>query len=246
MRVKEYEAWLKRHGSSKAGYGKNYDEYNRSFKQERPKQPEEYACRNVEEYHHYSEFVDLTKEDDDEEYENEEFESESEKQQSKKDSKSKNKSRSGSRNIHSLVARVAGVATMSVIVVTGYNTIKENEAKKLAPVIANVTWVWTADNLSATGSLLDESGNLVKTVTVASTSTKEEATCNKEGTITYTVKIDENGKTYTDTKTEAIPQTAHHWNEGSYEVKSDGTIVVTYECLDCHEHFTTTITYTEE
>jgi len=63
MRVKGYGAYPTRNVQI-GGQTPSYDEFNREYKKVRYKSAQEYACRNVKEYHHYPEYKDLTGDDD--------------------------------------------------------------------------------------------------------------------------------------------------------------------------------------
>lgn len=111
MKVKGFGAWPSRN-SLIGGQRRSYDEINQSAKgEERFPRAEEYASRNVEEYHHYDEQQDLTKEQDDQK-----------KRQKEKDARSRRM-----RRIQQVMALVVG----SVIIATSYNAMaaKRNAAQ---------------------------------------------------------------------------------------------------------------------
>ena len=65
MKSKEFEAWFSRN-VGKGGKRPSYDPFNKSFKgSERNPAAEEYASKNVEEYHRYPELKDTRTENDD-------------------------------------------------------------------------------------------------------------------------------------------------------------------------------------
>ena len=117
MKVKEFGAWPSRNIST-GGRRSSFDEYNRTLKgSERAPRAEEYAIRNIEEYHHYEAQQDLTKEQDD-------------KQESKRQKDDKARSRR-----MRIVQQVAVLAVGSVMVATSYNAMvaKREAAQAVDP-----------------------------------------------------------------------------------------------------------------
>lgn len=100
-------------------------------------------------------------------------------------------------------------------------------------------WSWNADKTEATATFTctaDESH--VGTVTAAATKETMPATCGKAGKTVYTVSVEFNGETYTDTKTVEISATGH----GETEIKNAKDATCTEEgytgdkvCKDCGE-----------
>lgn len=114
MKVKGFGAWPSRN-SLIGGQRRSYDEYNNSSKgEERFPSAEEYASRKVEEYKHYSEQQDLTKEPDDE--------------QAKKEQKKKKDQARRKRMVQQVMVLVAG----SIIVVTAYQARAAKSAQQQA------------------------------------------------------------------------------------------------------------------
>ena len=117
MKVKEFGAWPSRNIST-GGRRSSFDEYNRALKgSERAPRAEEYASRNIEEYHHYEAQQDLTKEQND-------------RQESKRQKDDKTRARR-----MRLVQQVAVLAVGSVMVATSYNTMvaKREAAQTIDP-----------------------------------------------------------------------------------------------------------------
>ena len=115
MKVKEFGAWPSRNIST-GGRRSSFDEYNRASKgSERAPTAEEFASRNIKDYHHYAEQQDLTKEQDD--------------QQEKKRQKEKD---ARSRRMR-MVQQVAVLAVGSVMIATSYNAmVAKREALQAA------------------------------------------------------------------------------------------------------------------
>ena len=249
MITKEYGAWPTWNVSS-SGQKKSFDPYNRHLKKERFPRAEEYACRNLEQYHHYSEYNDLTAE----EY-----------RKKKKDdsNRSRNSSSSRMRIMQQVVCFVAG----STIIVSSYNAvIKQQQAEampqpappavvqevednpipeipeipeeEVAPQVASVEWVWDDANKSANVKLLDSEGNIINESLANISIATVDATCNKEGSRTYTASVDYEGESYTDSKTETIQPLGHSFDDGKETVLSSGQSAMEFECKRCHEHFT--------
>lgn len=241
MRAKERQAWLSRN-VGKGGQRPSVDPFNKAKKGgERYPTAEEYASKNVEEYHDYSENKDLTKED------------ERKKDDSQRSDRSDKSRGSGTRQAgvsraRSIIGRVVGCVVGAVVVVTGYQAIQEHEAAKAAPAVF-VEWQWGDDFSSVTAEVKDDKGKLVKEVAGAQvivTVTEIEATCTEAGLKTYTATFtDEDGKEYSDTKTEPIEPTGHDLSEVGVET-SGNQVTTTFECTHCHEQFTTTISVEEE
>ena len=131
MKVKEFGAWPSRNIST-GGRRSSFDEYNRALKgSERAPRAEEYASRNIDEYHHYEAQQDLTKEQDD-------------KQESKrqKDDKARSKRMR-------MVQQVAVLAVGSVMIATSYNAmVAKREALQA-----------TEPNDAVVDTVPDDSGN---------------------------------------------------------------------------------------
>ena len=255
MNAKEFEAWLARN-VSRGGRPNSVDEYNRAFKKERPDSAEEYASRNVKEYHYYSETKGLNSEQD-----------EDSNDQSKSDkNKQKSKQRSNSQLTRNLVSRFIGIAMGAMIVANGYQAMGGNlpfdlpitffPAAEETPkpddggddhgtglLLAN--WVWSEDHMSATLRLTDDKGTLVKELPAAVNVVRTEPGCSTEGSAVYTASAEDGGDSYSDSYTEILPAQGHIFDGGTTSVSEDGKIVVIFECTHCHEQFTITTTVTE-
>ena len=144
------------------------------------------------------------------------------------------------------MAKVVVAAGGSVAVVTGYQTIVANEASK-PPLVAVATWTWADDNLSASAKLYDSENIYLKELEATVVDVTTEATCTKDGDITYTATIkDDDDSVYTDQHIVVLPALGHVHDEGREETLENGDHVIIYECTRCHETFTITISQAEE
>lgn len=248
MKVKEFGAWPS-HNVSSGGQKSSVDEYNRSLKKERYKTAQEYASKDIEEYHHYSETKDWTKESDD--------------QESRQDAKKRSEQKARSarqRVLQQVVALVAG----SVIVVSSYQAITERENgapvpppdqdtgettdntddPTKVPIILSA-WKWSDDKQTVVLEFSDNDGNVIKVIPAAVNVTETEATCGKEGTRTYTATANDEEKTYSDLKSETLPPLGHSFDSGTNVVLENGHSGITYECTRCREQFTFDTSWTE-
>ena len=252
MKSREFGAWPPRNifGAQRQ---KLYDEYNRALKKERPEQPKEYASSGVEEYYRVPEMKDVS---------GNPYEQNSGvvSERSKKSRKSKPMQR------QLLLRQVAGVLVGSVIVVTTYQAMAEQKAPPDIPAIVETTedntkttpdptdaaqvslfpnWQWSEDNQTVILELFDTNGNLVKELPAVVSVSETAAACNKEGLKTYTAAVEDEDKTYSDTRTEPLPPLGHAFTDGKEVVLENGQTAVTFECDRCHEQFTITISMTE-
>ncbi|MBR4241374.1 MAG: hypothetical protein IKI34_00600 [Eubacterium sp.] len=253
MRAKEYGARPSRNVFS-GGQQFSYDEFNREYKKVRYKSAEEYACRNVKEYHHYPEYKDLTSDDD---------------------SKNQYGAAAGGAVIGSAL-RTAGSAMKrrrmfqqviciiagSTIIVSTYQAMMKQQAQASPlptpssvvqetdkpvptipdeetelPQVASVEWEWNED-FTEVHLILYNSERFVIFETPAEISVSvQEPTCNKEGVKTYTAGAEYEGESYTDSKTEAIQPLGHSFDKGKDIVLDSGQSAKEFECARCHEHF---------
>ena len=249
MNTNEFEAWLSRNikNVGKGGKRPSIDPFNKAMKGgERNTRAAEYPCKDVEEYHHYSERFSQKKEDDDKQNDNTQSNSEQSRQ---------NSGSSRGRVTRNLISRVAAVAIGAVVVVSGYQTMQANAAKnETSPAVAEISYNWSEIAKSGTGTgtetgvvkLLDENGRVFKEVPATVTVEKADATCNQEGRITYTTTVEYNGETITDTRYETIPALKHEFDEGKEVVLDDGKTAVVFECTHCHEQYIISTTIDEE
>ena len=251
MKAREYGAWPSRNTLS-GGQRHSFDEYNRDYKKaDIYTSAEEYACRNVKEYHHYSEY-------------NETYAEEREKKRlEKKDSKNSQASRM--RVMQQIICVIAG----STIIVTSYQSMKNRELQAEAmqqpeppaavqevednpvfeepviPPVASVEWIWDDETKTAMARLLDSEGNLIEEVPAEIGITTVDPTCTKEGTKTYTASVERDDQTFTDEKTEALQPLGHSFDNGKDTVLDSGQGAKEFECTRCHEHFTIATSATE-
>ena len=258
MNAKEFEAWLARN-VSRGGRPNSVDEYNRAFKKERPDSAEEYASRNVKEYHYYSETKGLNSEQDEDSNNN----------SNSSRNKQRSKQRSNSQLTRNLVSRFIGIAMGAMIVANSYQAMggelpfelpftffpaseetaqpddggegSDDHGTEL--LIAN--WVWSEDHMSATLKLTDDKGALVKELPAEVNVERTEPGCSTEGSVVYTASVADGGDSYSDSYTEMLPAQGHIFDGGTTSVFEDGKIVVIFECTHCHEQFTITSSVTE-
>ena len=248
MKAQEYGAWPTWNVTI-GGQKKSIDPYNRHLKHERFPHAEEYACMNVEEYHHYSEYNDSYIKD---------------KEKRRMDDKSKNSHFSRMRIMQQVICLIVG----STIIVSTYQAMMNRQAEAQpqptppaavqevednptpavpAPIakVASVEWVWDDENKTAMARLFDSDGNLIEEVPAKMSTTTVDPTCNKEGTTTYTASVERDGKSFEDEKTEAIQPLGHSFDKGKETVLDNGQSAMEFECERCHEHFTVATSSTE-
>jgi hypothetical protein len=250
MKAKEYGAWPSRNVFS-GGQQLSFDEYNREYKKVRYTSAAEYASRNVEEYHHYSEYNDT-------------YFEESEKRRLDDNKSSKNSRSSRMRVFQQVICLVAG----STIVVSTYQAMNNQQQadampqpeppavvqevednpvpeEPVIPPVASVEWVWDDANKTATARMFDSEGNLIEEVPAEIGITTVDPTCTKEGTKTYTASVERDDQTFTDEKTEALQPLGHSFDNGKDTVLDSGQSAKEFECTRCHEHFTIATSATE-
>ena len=227
MKIKGFHAWRSRN-TGNGGQKPSFDPYNKAKKgSERNPRAAEFYSQEVEEYHRYSREKEIDKEKDD-------------KKEQTKQSDSSSKSRSSSSNSQAIVKRTQSVmvrvvaATVgAVVIVNEYNAIVEREeAKALAARTATeVTWEWTDDYSSASASLFNVHGNLLKEGAADVAIVTVDATCNADGKITYTATVaDEEDNEFSDIRIKTLPALGH-----DDKVVDQGDNYVVYECRRCHE-----------
>ena len=238
MKAKGFGAWPIRNdpGSSTK---RVVDEYNRMFKRERPQQPKEYTRMGTDEYSKIPETKDFTQSSDEQE----------QRDSAKKDNSQQAKQRAQSQMRQNLVGRFVAVSAGTVVLVNT-NPVLANmfpflKVESLFPGLVATSqvelvpeWTWSEDNLTVTLTLKDDQGETVKELPVTVDVEEEPATCTAEGLKTFTASATEDGKDYTDSRTEPIPPTGHAFGEGNTSVSADGQTTITFECTNCHETFT--------
>ena len=118
MKAKEFGAWPPQN-DFKGGQRYSANGYNKSSKQERFPSAQEYANRNLDEYHRFEGTKDLTKEQD---------VKQSDKKQSDKSRKTENAKSARQR----MLQQVVGITVGSTVVVTSYQAQVEERAKQQA------------------------------------------------------------------------------------------------------------------
>ena len=102
----------------------------------------------------------------------------------------------------------------------------------------SASWEWSSDHKTAYLIIKDSDGNVISKTEETVSSSKEPATCTKEGTITYTASAEYDGNTYTDTQSEKIAALGHKFDKGKEVTLDDGSTAMEFECERCGEHFT--------
>lgn len=252
MKSREFGTWPLNVFGSKGK--KRYDEYNRSFKKERPEQPKEYASTEIEEYYRVPAQKDVS---------GNPYEQYGKKSESKK----KNDAKSLKRQL--LIRQAVGILVGSVVIVTSYQTVTSQQQQNSPdqPAIVqpggegsgdpfdpsnpdksgiSVEWIWSEDNQTAVLKLKDSKGNEKEIPATVSVSEKE-ATCEEEGVKTYTATAEYGEKNYSDTHTEKTSEALGHIYEGGGDIAiGDGQPVeVTGICPRCHQEITFKIGATE-
>ena len=250
MKSREFGTWPPRNvfGPERQ---KLYDEHNRFLKKERGPRANEYASFNIDEYYRVPEMKDMSgnpyKQNSDVTLNRSER---------KKDAKAM-------RRQH-MLRQVAGVLAGSVVVVTSYQAIVERQKPvpeppaavqpsennpetptDVEPVILFPSWEWSDDNETAVLELSDGAGNIVKEIEAYIEVIQDDPTCNSEGLKTYTATVEDDGESYSDTRSEPLPPLGHAFGEGKETVLENGQTAMTFECTRCHEEFTVATSMTE-
>ena len=234
MRANGYEEWLSRN-VKKGGERPSYDPYNKAKKgSERNPSAKEYANKDVEEYHHYNERRNTAKDDEDRKQNDS---AQSGNTQKAERSKSGRPSSQLARNI---ITRVVAVVAGAVITVSGYQAIKTNNE-----TVVKTTWNWSEDYETATVSLYNVRGILIKEVPATVNVTKTEATCTKEGLLNYSAFAEYKDVSYSDEKNTIISAIGHSYGDAVITTV-DGVPTIILECEHCHEKITIGISPSED
>jgi hypothetical protein len=238
----EYIAWVSKN-VGKGGQIPRIDPFNKKQKgNERNKRAEEYPCKDVEEFQKYQERHNLKKEDD--KKDNSTQSTNKKRNQQNNAIKKQNLIRNVAKQI---ISKVVLVVVGAIIIVVSYTAVTERD-KVIAqePLVASTVWTWDENKETATVDLLDENDNLIVQLPTTITVVTVDATCTKDGSITYTAKALKGDKEYTDTKIEIIEALGHHFGEGTETILENGNHATVYECDRCHEKFTIETSVTEE
>lgn len=249
MRVRGYGVRPPNHGYS--GQHHSGDAYNRDYKKVRYTRAEEYATRDVQEYHHYPDQKDLTKDDDDKRLD----------EAQEKSQKQKNKSKSRIQNIQSVMVALAGAAVITVSyqsamakkaaqqtddpgnsVSDTVETGKDTEAE----AAVTVKWEWSEDFESASLIVMDSEGKEITKLDATVTKQEDAAGCTTVGKMTYTATAQYDSKDYTDTREKELPALGHTFDDGTEVTLENGQTAVDFECTRCGEHFTVQNSLDEE
>ena len=257
MKIKGYGAWPPKNVLS-GGQKAPLDPYNKALKGgERGPRADEYALSGMDEYHHYPAQKDFSAEQSDK----------------KNDAQSKNKERQAKQaraQRQRLLQQVVGVVVGSVVVVSSYTAMAERRqaAAESPPAVVqsedsgtdqqggpgqtdteqnslSPNWKWSEDNETVILELSDGDGNVVKEIDAIISISEDEPTCNKEGVRTFTATADDDGNTYSDSRTEPIEPLGHSFDDGKEVVLEDGQRAMTFKCTRCYEEFTIRTSMTE-
>ena len=150
--------------------------------------------------------------------------------------------------VTSAVTTPAACETTGVRTYTAKATLKDKEytSTKTETIAATghaygaPVWKWNDDFTASATFTCGNDASHVETVNAAVTNeVTTEATCEVDGTRTYTAKVTFEGKEYTDTKTEAIPATGHAYGEPVWKWNDDFTASATFTCGNDTSHVET-------
>ena len=238
MEIKEFGKWSPYNVS---GDDPRYaaDEFNRSFIKERFDCPGEFENSDFSEYYQVPKMNETS------------YGKKDSSAQSDKARKQKQQRQLRQNMIRQVVVMAAG----SVVITTSYQAAVQRQQAQAAEVqpagqsesastSLTANWKWSDDYETVTLELLDKNGNVIEEIPAKVSVLEEAATCNKEGTKTYTATAENKKKTYSDTKTEPIAPLGHDMEAGKLTVSEDGRSAE-YECPRCHETFTLSSSATE-
>ena len=262
MKVKGFGARPSRNVRS-GGQRSSFDQYHKAFKgTERNPRAEEYASRNIPEYHHYPEVQDLTSEED-----------------QQKDAKARRERNEKRRRRQRLGQQLAVLVVGSVIIVNTYNARVAKRAEIQAAELedadgsgtsgdgtdgtggssgqdgssdaavssdVSISWKWSEDGRSATLVITDSSGDVIDEVEATVAVSEEPATCKTDGRLISTATAVWEGQTYSDVRDEVLPALGHSFDDGKEVVLENGRTSMQYECTRCHERFDIITTVEEE
>ena len=237
MNIKEYGSWspYNRDNPKYAG-----DEFNRSLLKERFDVPNGYSANEVDEYYRVPNMAEA-------------YAYTGKKEEAKQSNQAK-QSKNARQLRQNLIRQVVAFAAGSVVIVSSYQSVIRQQASAQPsdggeandPAVSYVAnWTWSDDNETVTVVLSDSQGNPVKEIAAVVDVSQEDATCNAEGTKTYTATAEENGTTYTDSRSETLPPLGHDFSEGQEVVLANGQTAMTFTCDRCHEEFTIVTSMTE-
>ena len=104
-------------------------------------------------------------------------------------------------------------------------------------------WLWASDYGTAVVNLVckNDSSHTLSLAAVI-TSERTEPTCTSEGKIVYTAKAEDDGKTYTDSKTVILEKIPHSYGTPSYTWSSDNSkVTASVTCSLCGEKIEETV-----
>ena len=239
MNKDEFNAWVSKN-VGKGGSRPRIDLFNKSHKgKERNPTAAEYPCKDIPEYHRYSEYWKFKEEDEDKKQEDKRDNNDDKSRSSKASQNAGNIAKNVVKNI---VPKVIAVVAGSVIMVVSYNDLKAKEAQA---AVLKTEWVWSEDYASATLSLYNQNNLLVKTRDGVITVIENPASCTESGDKTYTATVKDQDKTYTDSRNVILDPLGHDFDEGVKAIV-DGNPTITYTCIRCGETFSITIDTGEE
>ncbi len=256
MRVKEFGSWASR-DNSKGGIHDYGDGFNRELKGQPYQRPKEYAESDLDEYHKYPAFEDLSFGARDQKKNGDQSEK-STSEKSARDKKLKNSKAQNSTSgaIRNAVTRFVAVTAGSVVLVNTNPVLAERFPFLQVSSIFQTEeksedlkedWKWSEDLSRVTFGFFDQDGNSVKEIPATVAVSRIEPTCTKEGSVTYTaIAEDEDGNVYSDTKQETLAPTGHTFGEGKAVVLENGQSAIVFECTHCHEQQIISVSFAEE
>ena len=122
-----------------------------------------------------------------------------------------------------------------------YTDLKETEIKAIGHKYGEPVFTWSKDYSTADATFTCANDKThVKKVDAKITSETVDATCTKEGTVTYTASVIVAGKTYTDTKVVNGVALGHKYGEPEFTWSKDySTVEATFTCANDKTHVET-------
>ncbi|MDE7349031.1 MAG: right-handed parallel beta-helix repeat-containing protein, partial [Clostridia bacterium] len=108
--------------------------------------------------------------------------------------------------------------------------------------VGDPTWGWNDAFHTATATFACSRGDEPRhTIAAQVTENKEDATCTKQGLLTFTATVTLNGNTYTDTKSDVISTLPHDYSITSWTWADDNSSATfSYECSECGDNASVT------
>ena len=120
------------------------------------------------------------------------------------------------------------------IVILGSTIIPEDHEH----VFGEPKWTWNEDYSSAVATFLCEDCGAARSVRAEIEEEIVKASCEEDGSATYTATVEFEGETYTDVKTVELPATGHEFGEPVWTWADDlSTATATFKCAVCEKEF---------